>query len=159
MVRPAEALFLGSHVNKIDSKGRIAAPADFRRVLDLKSFNGFYCVPSLTDPHLDCGGVDYVQSLRDMIAALEPFSPERSDLQEALLGRARPIPFDGDGRFILPAPLREHARLDDRAFFVGLGDTFQIRNADGAEEHTAAAAERARGALSKLRNPRAEPRP
>lgn len=153
MLRSAEALFLGAHINKIDAKGRIAAPADFRRALDLGAFNGFYCVPSLTGAHLDCGGGDYIESLAQMIAALDPFDPDRADLQETLIGQARPIPFDGDGRFILPQPLREHAKLEERALLMGCGDTFQIRSAEGAEARLAAAAERARSALKKLRNP------
>ncbi|MGE0409581.1 MAG: division/cell wall cluster transcriptional repressor MraZ [Amphiplicatus sp.] len=153
MLRSAEALFLGSHLNKIDAKGRIAAPADFRRALDLKAFHGFYCTPSLLGPFLDCGGGDYILGLKDMIAALDPFDPDRAALEEALIGRSRQIPFDGDGRFILPQPLRDHVKLDERAFFIGFGETFQIRSAEEAEARMSEAAERARAALGKLRNP------
>ncbi|MEE2693059.1 MAG: division/cell wall cluster transcriptional repressor MraZ [Pseudomonadota bacterium] len=153
MLRSAEALFLGSHINKIDAKGRIAAPADFRRALDLDRYNGFYCVPSLIGPWLDCGGTDYIEGLIAMISALDPYDPDRADLEDSLIGRSRPVPFDGDGRFILPQPLRDHAGLDDRALLIGRGETFQIRRADGAEEHLSAAAERAKNALRKLRNP------
>lgn len=153
MLRSAEALFLGSHINKIDAKGRIAAPADFRKALDLKAFNGFFCTPSLTGPYLDCGGGDLIERLQAMIAALDPYDPDREALNEALLGEGRRVPFDSDGRFILPQHLRDHARLDGQVYFVGLGDSFQIRSAEGAEERKAAVAERARAALSKLKNP------
>ena len=153
MLRSAEALFLGSHVNKIDAKGRIAAPADFRRALDLGRFNGFFCAPSLIGPWLDCGGPDYIETLIAMIEALDPFDPDRADLEDALIGRARPVPFDGDGRFILPQPLRDHAKLDDAALLIGRGRTFQIRAAAGAEAMLDAAAARAKGALGKLKNP------
>jgi|FLYL01.1.fsa_nt_gi MraZ protein len=153
MLRSAETLFLGSHINKVDAKGRIAAPADFRRALKLDSFNGFYCVPSLRGPFLECGGADFIENLQAMIAALDPFDPDRADLQEALIGQARPIPFDGDGRFILPQPLREHAGIGERVLLMGCGEIFQIRDAQGAAERLAAAAERARKALGKLRNP------
>ncbi|MBB5519244.1 division/cell wall cluster transcriptional repressor MraZ [Amphiplicatus metriothermophilus] len=153
MLRSAETLFLGSHINKVDAKGRIAAPADFRRALKLDAFNGFYCVPSLLGPYLDCGGANFIENLQAMIAALDPYDPDRAALQETLIGQARPIPFDGDGRFILPQPLREHARIGERALLMGCGETFQIRDAQGAEERLAAATERARRALGKLRNP------
>ncbi len=153
MSRSAETLFLGSHVNKIDVKGRIAAPAEFRRALDLDAFNGFFCTPSLTGPHLDCGGGDYVESLKAMIAALDPFDPDREALQEWFIGEARKITFDGDGRFILPPHFRDHAGLGENAYFVGMGDTFQIRSGEGAEERKAQIAERARAALSRLKNP------
>lgn len=153
MLRSAEALFLGSHVNKIDAKGRIAAPAEFRRALDLDTFNGFFCTPSLTGPHLDCGGGDFIEQRRTMIAALDPFEADREALEEWLLGETRKVPFDGDGRFILPGVLRDHAQLGENACFVGLGESFQIRSGEGAEERKAQIAERARAALSRLRNP------
>ncbi|HXI87170.1 MAG TPA: hypothetical protein VNH64_06900, partial [Parvularculaceae bacterium] len=92
MARSAEALFLGSHINKIDAKGRIAAPSDFRKALDLDAFNGFFCLPSLIGPWLDCGGGDYIERLKAMIIALDPFDPDRTALHEALIGEARRIP-------------------------------------------------------------------
>lgn len=159
MFRPAEALFLGRHINKIDGKGRIAAPAEFRRAMKLESFNGFFCVPSLAGAWLDCGGSDFIEALQAMIAALDPFDQDRIDLQESLIGQARTIPFDGDGRFILPQGLREHAKLEEQALFVGCGSTFQIRSAEGAEERLQQSAERARAALARLRNPVLAPGP
>jgi MraZ protein len=157
MLRSAETLFLGSHINRIDAKGRIAAPADFRRALDLDAFNGFFCLPSLRGPFLECGGGDYVTDLQRMVAALDPFDPDREALHEWFSAEARRIPFDGDGRFILPPHLREHARLEDSAYFVGLGEMFQIRSGEGVEARKADIAERARAALSRLRNPAPAP--
>ena len=149
----AETLFLGSHINRIDAKGRIAAPADFRRALDLESFNGFFCLPSLRGPFIDCGGRDYIASLQSMVVELDPFDPDREALQEWFTAETRRVSFDADGRFILPPHLREHARLEDSAYFVGLGASFQIRSGEGAEARKNEIAERARAALSRLRNP------
>jgi MraZ protein len=159
MLRSAEALFLGSHINKIDVKGRIAAPAEFRKALDLETFNGFYCLPSLKGPFLDCGGGDYVSNLQQMASALDPFDPDREALHEWFNAQTRRISFDGDGRFILPPNLRDHARLDESAYFVGLGEMFQIRSGEGAQERQSEIAERARAALSRLKNPVFPPGP
>ncbi len=153
MARAAATSFLGSHSNKIDGKGRIAAPADFRKALDLASFNGFYCLPSLEGPFLECGGGDHIEQLKASINALAPYDPDRKALERTLLGRARRISFDGDGRFILPEALRAHANLEEKAFFVGLGDTFQIWRDEGAEEIIISEEERARAALARLANP------
>ena len=153
MARSAAASFLGSHTNRIDAKGRIAAPADFRKALDLSVFNGFFCIPSLSEPALDCGGPDYVEGLKASIYALDPFDPDRKALEKMILGRARPVTFDGDGRFILPKPLREHAALEAEARFVGLGDRFQIARPSAAEASEEEDAARALAALTRLRNP------
>ncbi len=159
MGRSAAASFLGSHTNRIDGKGRIAAPADFRRALDLASFQGFFCLPSLEGPYLECGGEDFIEGLKASIGALDPFDEDRRALERALLGQARPVSIDGDGRFILPEPLRGHAALEDKALFVGLGDTFQIQRPPETAAPSADDVARARAALRRLRNPGAPPAP
>lgn len=148
----AEALFMGSQTARVDAKGRIAAPADFRRALDLKRFNGFVATPNLDAPYLDCAGHDYFDRLNDMIMALPPFDPDRADLQEALIGRARTIQFDADGRFILPPPLKDYAGIGDSVYFIGLGEKFQIRTGEGAEARMNEVAARAAAAAHKLQN-------
>ena len=153
MLRAPEASFLGSHVNKIDGKGRVAAPADFRKALDLKTFNGFFCIPSLEGPWLDCGGPDFIASLKAMIAGLAPYDSRRQALQVHLLGKAKPVSLDGEGRFILIETLRLHARLETQVFFLGVGDTFQIRAPDRVEAAMEASADVAREALKDLQNP------
>ncbi|MEL7489298.1 MAG: division/cell wall cluster transcriptional repressor MraZ [Pseudomonadota bacterium] len=146
MLRSAEALFLGSHTNKIDAKGRIAAPAEFRKALDLDAFSGFVCVPSLTGPFLDCGGLDLLARLQARIDSFDPYDPDRDAMEIALMGRARKLPLDKDGRTILPKVFVEHANLDGEACFVGRGDYFQIWNVADIEERFAQAAKRAKEA-------------
>jgi len=153
MLRAPEASFLGAHTNKIDGKGRVAAPADFRKALDLKTFNGFFCVPSLEGAWLDCGGPDFIASLKSMITALPPYDARRKALEIHLLGKAKPVSLDGDGRFILHEDLRSHADLEDKAYFLGIGDTFQIHRAEKIEEAIASSKDIAKAALKDLQNP------
>ena len=153
MTRGARALFLGSHTNKIDKKGRIATPADFRKALDIDEFNGFVCVPSLSGPYLDCGGLDLLVRFQAMIDELDPFDPDRDDFEIAIMGRARQLGFDSDGRTILPQMLRDHAGVVDEACFVGRGSYFQIWNADDVEERFAQAHTRAQERRFILKSP------
>ncbi|MGF1543061.1 MAG: division/cell wall cluster transcriptional repressor MraZ [Parvularculaceae bacterium] len=148
-------MFLGSHANKVDAKGRLALPTDFRNALNLKSFQGFFCTPSLDGPFLECGGEDYMEGLKASIAALPPYDPDRQALQRALIGRARRVSIDNDGRCVLPQPMRAHAGLEGEALLMGLGDTFQIWRADAAAQQAEDEEERARAALRRLQNPAA----
>lgn len=153
-MQTARSLFTGSYALKVDAKGRIAMPADMRRCLRLEEMNGFHCVPSIVSKSLDCGGPDFLQHTYEMIAALDPFDPDRADLTEALISRSMPVSFDGDGRFILPQPLRAFAQIEDRVMILGFGATFQIRRGDSDEVATPEATlDRARRALGKLKNP------
>jgi MraZ protein len=62
------------------------------------------------------------------------FSDEQDDLATAIFGEAVPLPFDGEGRVVLPAELMEHAGIVERAAFVGMGRKFQIWDPDVLKE-------------------------
>ena len=153
MRRGAESLFFGHFVNKIDAKGRLATPARFRRVLDIDKDGEIYCIPSTEEPCIDCGGSDYIESLMAMIDALEPFSSERTSLERAFAARTFVVSLDQDGRIILPQHLRDRARLDGEAMFVGHGRHFQIWRPDEYRVADAEAVELAGAARRSLRNP------
>lgn len=153
-LRSPETSFFGSHINKLDAKGRIAAPADFRRALDGDPLRGFYCLPSLRGPFLECGGGDFFSYFKEMIRELDPFDPDREALEEHVIAQMRSLPFDTEGRVVIPEPLRAHARLEDKVLFQGRGETFFILTAEGADGRAAASRDRAAAALQRLRNPR-----
>jgi MraZ protein len=60
------------------------------------------------------------------------------------------LPFDGEGRILLPDHLRGHAGIGDQATFVGFGRTFQIWAPDAYAGFAAEARQRARGARASL---------
>ncbi|MEM6413097.1 MAG: division/cell wall cluster transcriptional repressor MraZ [Pseudomonadota bacterium] len=152
MLRSAANSFLGSHTNKIDAKGRVAAPADFRKALDLAHFHGFFCIPSVDGPYLDCGGPDYIENLKAIIYALPPYDPGRRALERQVLGAVKPITIDSDGRFVLTKALRKHAGLDDLVQFVGVGDTFQMWRPSTEENDVVDDIALARETLARLQN-------
>jgi transcriptional regulator MraZ len=153
MRRGAETLFLGSYVNKIDAKGRLATPARFRRVLDLDKGAAIYCIPSTEEPCLECGGADYIETLMASIADLDPFSKERRSLERTVTARITEVSVDKEGRVILPQPLRVHAALNGEALFAGLGHSFQIWNPEEFEKVIDEEEKIAGKAKLSLRNP------
>ena len=48
------------------------------------------------------------------------------DLQRLFHGQSFPTSVDETGRLVLPAKLRKKIELEDEAFFIAAGDTFQI---------------------------------
>ena len=153
MRRGAETLFFGSYTNKIDAKGRLATPALFRRALDLERVNAIYCIPSIEEPCLDCGGVDYIETLMASIAALDPYSKERRSLERTVTARTSVVSLDKEGRVVLPEHLRTHALLDGKALFAGLGHSFQIWNPAEFDKVAQEEEKLAEAAKLSLRNP------
>lgn len=130
-------VFLGTHLNGVDAKGRVSIPADFRGVVRQEGLEAVYCRPSFDGPFLVGCGEALMGRLKERIDAMDPLDPERDDLARAVFGDTRSLAFDAGGRITLPSAFLTHAELDGRAAFVGLGDRFEIwspQSYDGARE-------------------------
>ncbi|MHA1567345.1 MAG: division/cell wall cluster transcriptional repressor MraZ, partial [Alphaproteobacteria bacterium] len=115
------ALFLSTVVNKIDRKGRVSVPVAFRNAIAGQSFQGIIAFPSFKNAALQCGGIDWMQRLSESVGDFDLFSDEHDEMTATLFANAQQLAFDGDGRVILPADLIAHAKISDKAAFVGRG--------------------------------------
>jgi MraZ protein len=120
------ALFLSKYINKVDKKGRVSVPALFRAELSDESFPGIIARPSFVSEAIDACGRGALQELQRVVGRFNPFTEERAGFANAIFARSHPVPWDGEGRVIVPAELLSHAAITDYALFVGLGDTFQV---------------------------------
>ena len=122
------ALFLSTHENKIDKKGRVSVPASFRAQLSEESFQGLVLFRSNVHTCLEGFAFSYMQEIGARLDNFDLFSAEQDDLATSIFGTAVQLSMDGDGRIILPQDLIEFASLDEKASFVGMGAKFQIWN-------------------------------
>ena len=137
------ALFLSTFVNKVDRKGRVSVPATFRAALAGQSFNGIIAFRSFKLQSLEGSGIDRMEEMSARIDALPEFSEDR-DALSSIFADAQQLPFDGEGRIILPELLCQHAGITETATFVGLGRTFQVWEPQHFEKHQQEMRERAR---------------
>ncbi len=128
------ALFLSTHINKIDKKGRVSVPASFRAELSEESFKGVVLFRSNIHQCLEGFAWSYMQEIGKRLDNFDLFSSEQDDLATSIFGTAVQLSMDGDGRIILPADLIEFSALDERASFVGMGAKFQIWNPDAFDQ-------------------------
>jgi len=157
--------FLSTFVNKVDRKGRVSVPAPFRAALAAESFQGIIAYPSLTDPAIDAFGRAALEDLsrRQMERTLQAGDFEAAligggdSVVETIMALAHEVPFDGEGRIILPAALTEAAGIDERATFVGRGARFQIWSPENFERHQKVALEGLRARLARRNGDGAAP--
>jgi MraZ protein len=123
-------LYIGSALQGVDRKGRVAIPADFRAVIEQNSATRTVMVsfhptlPCLRGFDSQWAAAAEADFRRRLLAGenAESIAAER----EAAFGEVEQAPFDPSGRFILPDFFRSEAEIDDRAFFIGAGPTFNI---------------------------------
>lgn len=150
------SLFVGRHVNKIDKKGRVSVPKLFRSVIQGRGFQGMYVFPSFKYPAIEACSEDFLIRITSSLDDLELFSEEQDDLSAIILESAHSVPFDPEGRIVLPPELREHAGIKNEALYVGRGDRIRIWEPTAYQAHHATAFERARSRGATLRLRRVE---
>jgi len=109
----------------------------------------------MTDPAIVAFGRDLLEEMsrRRTDQSIEGGNFEQlllgseDDLVETIMALACELPFDGEGRVILPAVLANHATISDRATFVGRGNRFQIWQPEAFEQYQAEAIDRLRTRL------------
>ncbi|MGL6187684.1 MAG: division/cell wall cluster transcriptional repressor MraZ [Holosporales bacterium] len=135
-------VFLATHTHKIDKKGRVSVPASFRALLSQQSFQGIVVFRSLSFAAIEGFGMDRIEKLSAQIDRLDSFSQDRDDLTASIFADAQPLPFDSEGRILLPENLISYGQLQETVAFVGRGATFQLWNPENFKDHQEKARQR-----------------
>ena len=128
--------FWGSSTHKIDAKGRVSIPADYRRVLEKEEPLTVVLIPSLRgEPAIEGMSRRRFEKLAAWLSKMGPLNKRARALAHKVIAPARFIELENTGRIVLGADLRRAAGLTDAAHFVGLTGTFQIWNPDTYAAH------------------------
>ncbi len=147
------AVFLSTYVNKVDRKGRVSVPAEFRKILVGQSYQGVVVFRSLQYAALEACSADHMERLSDSLETLDLSDEEYELIETIIFGGSVQLPFDGEGRIVLPQHLCDFAGISEAAAFVGRRKTFQIWEPTALSVHEDSMRERARGrdlSLSKI---------
>jgi MraZ protein len=128
-------MFLGTHVNGLDAKGRVSVPAEFRAVVRAEGLEGVYCWPSPDGEALAGCGEALMARFKAMADGMDIFDPMRDALAHSVFAGVRMLNFDSNGRITLPDAFVEHAGLDGQIAFVGLSDRFELWRPEAYEAH------------------------
>lgn len=126
--------FRGEFHQKVDGKGRVSIPAQFRRVLESgdpgwsegKTPEFVIVYGDQRRKFLECYTIDAIEQVEDRIAEMPRGSQKRRALERMISGYSTEITVDDTGRIVLAKKLRDKIGLDDQAFFIASVDTFQI---------------------------------
>lgn len=144
------SVFLGTHQNRLDTKGRVSIPAGFRAILRSQAQTtpgepSLVLRQSPKHPCIEAWPMPAFLALGPPLDRLDLFSDDQEDMALSIYGDAYPVDPDKEGRVLLPEPLAAHAALSDQVAFMGLGQHFQIWEPAAAEKRRAEARARARG--------------
>jgi MraZ protein len=145
------ASFTGEYPQRIDGKGRMSIPSDFRRVLErndsgwAEGLNAslFLLYGDHLRDHLQAWSVDAFNEVARGIMALRPRNAEEARRKAVssrlILGQSVRLEVDRDGRVVMPARQRQKLGLSEgEVVFMGAGDHFEIWAAATFEEKVGA---------------------
>jgi MraZ protein len=118
-------LFRGHHELSIDAKGRTSLPARFRHALPLENA-ALIVAPALADPCLDVYPLPAWEAFEEKVAKLPKWDRDTVRLRRRYVSAAVECELDGHGRILIPASLREHARLAKDVLWAGVGTTMEL---------------------------------
>jgi MraZ protein len=110
----------------MDAKGRLAMPARQREPL-LSECGGQ--IVATIDTQSRCLFVYPLpewERIEREIQALPTLKPAVKRFQRLVIGYATDLELDGNGRVLLPAPLREYANLEKKLVLVGQGNKLEL---------------------------------
>ena len=119
-------MFRGVNHITMDAKGRVALPAKQReRLLDVCG-GQLVATIDLNDRCLRVYPMPAWEKLEQDLRELPSMKPAVRRIQRLLIGYASELEFDGNGRVLLPQPLREYACLEKKLVLVGQGDALEL---------------------------------
>jgi MraZ protein len=120
--------FIGCAEAAVDSKGRLALPQRFRRLL-LPDDNETFVVGRGLDGELWAFPILVWRDLSTRLQAIHPmnpFSPNQRNYHRRFTQESEECRLDPQGRLVLPAKLREKAKINGRAIVAGSFDWLEI---------------------------------
>jgi len=126
--------FLGSHVTRLDTKGRISIPSPFRTVLKtIQDAAGIVLRRSHLHACIDVWPLAMLEQSKLRLAQMDMLDPAYDDIAARLFGDSFPAEPDKDGRIVVPARYLQHAGVTEMVTVTGRGTYFQIWEPDAAE--------------------------
>lgn len=120
-------LFRGRYESKLDSKGRLSLPSQFRES-DLSSSHTLVITNSLYKGLrcLDVYSLSAWEQLESKIRSLASLKSEVQAFQRFYLSSGQVVDVDSQGRFVIPQSLRQYLGVESEVMLVGMGEKFEI---------------------------------
>lgn len=129
-------MFRGNHPTRVDEKGRLKVPAEFKRVIEEKYGEDFY-ITSLDGQRAQVYPFEEWQRIEEKLARLSNFNPAKKKLLNVTNYYGQVVEMDGQGRLLLPSLLRQDAHLKGEVAVVGMLNHLAVRSLEAYRKEMA----------------------
>ena len=126
-------MFRGNHPTRVDEKGRLKVPAEFKRVIDEKYAQKFY-ITSLDGVVAQVYPFEEWERIEQKLASLSTFNPTKKKFLNRVNYYGQVVEMDGQGRLLIPQILRESAQIRGEVAVLGNLTFLEVRNAEALQK-------------------------
>jgi MraZ protein len=120
-------MFRGNHPTRVDEKGRLKVPAEYKRVIDEKYAQKFY-ITSLDGVVAQVYPFEEWERIEQKLASLSTFNPTKKKFLTRANYYGQVVEMDGQGRLLIPQILRESAQIRGEVAVLGNLTYLEVRN-------------------------------
>ena len=120
-------MFRGNHPTRVDEKGRLKIPAEFKRVIDEKYGQQFY-ITSLDGDVAQLYPFEEWERIEQKLAGLSTFNPTKKKFLSKVNYWGQVVEMDGQGRLLIPQLLRDAAKIKGEVAVSGYQTYLEVRN-------------------------------
>jgi MraZ protein len=120
-------MFRGNHPTRVDEKGRLKVPVEFKRVIDEKYSTQFY-ITSLDGRVAQIYPFEEWEQIEQKLAGLSTFNPTKKKFLSRVNYWGQQVEMDGQGRLLMPQLLRESAQIKGEVAVIGYQKYLEVRN-------------------------------
>jgi MraZ protein len=120
-------MFRGNHPTRVDEKGRLKVPSEFKRVIDEKYALRFY-ITSLDGKVAQVYPFEEWERIEQKLAGLSTFNPTKKKFLNRVNYYGQVVEMDGQGRLLIPQILRESAQIRGEVAVLGQLTYLEVRN-------------------------------
>ena len=129
-------MFRGNHPTRVDEKGRLKVPAEFKRLIDEKYSAQFY-ITSFDGQKAQIYPFEEWQRIEEKLARLSNFNPTKKKLLNFTNYYGQVVEMDGQGRVLIPTLLRQSAQLRGEVAVLGNLNCLEVRNLEAFRKELA----------------------
>ena len=126
-------MFRGNHPTRVDEKGRLKVPAEFKRVIDEKYAQKFY-ITSQDGNIAQVYPFEEWERIEQKLAALSTFNPTKKKFLTRTNYYGQVVEMDGQGRLLIPQTLREAAQIRGEVAVLGNLTYLEVRNLEALQK-------------------------
>jgi len=127
-------MFRGNHPTRVDEKGRLKVPAEFKRAIDEKYGQQFY-ITSRDGNIAEIYPFEEWKKIEEKLATVSNFNPAKKKFLDRVNYYGQMVEMDNQGRVLIPQILRESAEVKGDVLVFGNLTFLEVRNAEAFRKH------------------------